>query len=303
MLDHVFGMLFLENKDTYKFTEFAIIKLTPPGIIHDFLSVFGRSSTFPPSAQYLLTTAIDTYRKCGASAEGGGWLKIARRARSYAINTNAKAILLMDERSAVYFRFSNTPDNEYDTVEYLVSTTRDNTSPLSMREMVAFVYWMSLMRNGVRMNDPKRGASETVVTTIPDVKRVLDHAPATHGHKRPRGIDADDTVHPKRKKQIGEAGQAPPVGVWSMVPRVTLVISYLQGEDGELIRRDGLPILDPDAHWSSDSPHRIPVRGVRIFRPPQTTSPYPSINSGIRVSLVVEKIITKNVAVLCTTLA
>lgn len=102
------------------------------------------------------------------------WVALTQQLRTYAQNSMAKDIIVMDEAAAIYFRFVDSPGDVYDNVEFLIvdSTCEGATasSPFSTRELVAFVCWRALVKKGVKFPDGVNGYNrETVVNRYPSI--------------------------------------------------------------------------------------------------------------------------------------
>lgn len=91
------------------------------------------------------------------------WVALTQQLRTYAQNSMAKDIIVMDEAAAIYFRFVDSPEDVYDNVEFLIvdSTCEGATasSPFSTRELVAFVCWRALVKKGITFPDGLSGCN------------------------------------------------------------------------------------------------------------------------------------------------
>lgn len=84
------------------------------------------------------------------------WTIVTRQLRKYAVATGALDVVVMDEATAIYFRFPPDPAADDHFNEYLVASLVDIPtvpSDLSMREIIAFMCWRALLGKGLYMRD------------------------------------------------------------------------------------------------------------------------------------------------------
>lgn len=84
------------------------------------------------------------------------WTIVTRQLRKYAVATGALDVLVMDEATAIYFRFPPDPAADDHFHEYLVASLVDIPtvpSDLSMREIIAFMCWRALLGKGAYIRD------------------------------------------------------------------------------------------------------------------------------------------------------
>lgn len=135
------------------------------------------------------------------------WVAITQQLRKYVINSLAKDIIVMDESAAIYFQFSDEPEDEYNNVEFLTADTTQTSplSPFSLRGLVAFVCWRALKKSGVKFTNSAPDGKAVQSTPVQDP----DSAPGPRKRSRSGGSGGgppDDNGNKKRTRQqtIGE---------------------------------------------------------------------------------------------------
>lgn len=206
----------------------------------------------------------------------------------------------MDNRSAFYFRFSDNPLDEYETVEYLFVNSDDTSVPgyrsaLSLREMVAFACWRSISRKGIPLtkfnerDPPKSEAapdlhSTTALTTILQLREKL----SSEGKSEP-GVETP-------QGDMGRSPEAPRFHGWVESADVTME----RVADPTLeANRETIPILGLSPGSTSSCPHHDRSRTPRQLQRPMTflrTRGFCGLDT--YTQLRVDKVVSRSVAVL-----
>lgn len=207
-------------------------------------------------------------------------------------------VIVLDERTAIYFRFPNPPVNELDDTTFLVATPDDvaGVPKLSMRELVVLVLLRALDEKGVKLCDSS-GPAGVQVGTSARYRDVLhdDHAP--RGSKRPSS-STGPRQQPKRGKTAANTDAAA-----DDTPVMTRWTGWILDSCVQLEFLPDLAPLRDDAPGSSGakSPdsgfHDGPSRKRRTFHAVPTTRDAAGRHT---TSLLVERIITDKAAVLRT---
>lgn len=211
---------------------------------------------------------------------------ITQQLRKYVINTAAPDIIIMDESTAIYFRFPVDATLELDDVLYVVATSSPsslNPNNITLRELVAFMCYRSLVRVGQSLRDFTDTASAPV---SPGCTATIGNSDAgSTPHKRP-APEEDQLMQPKRTKTEQshqghqEAEELVESYGWMVDQLVTLTLPHAT------VRTSRNPGFDESMHPSDDGP-----RNLRGYLPPlKATAP--------TATFCVTKIVTPNVAIL-----
>lgn len=211
----------------------------------------------------------------------------------------------MDEHTAICFRFHKTVVGETEAVSYLVATTAEYPSKsipgLSIRELVVFVLLRALDEKGVKLRDTQ---TTEALHPPPTYRNVLNNhtGPPNDGSgnnpKRP-GSPAGTRRRPNRGKPNGGEKSGPQHTMldqfdeWILDSSVQLEfiphVVPIHGADGD----SRTFTRSPDSGFHDEAP----TPGLRKFHAVPTTVDATGRHTA---SLVVERVITKNVALLAT---
>lgn len=232
---------------------------------------------------------------------------MTRQLRKYAHTTGVRDILVMDEHTAIYFEYPEAARKETEAVMYLVATTDPvagkGIPALSMRELVVFVLLRALDRKGVELCDtPSSGSAKTPVNDAPGYRDVLgDDAPgpppSNRTNKRRGPDDTARREQPKRGKTSnpGNTYQAFSEQFDGWVQDSTVELEFLPDIAPVRGEPSGSPSgRSPDSGFGRSSPSHQRPRKLRLIPTTITAS------GTTTTTLLVERVITKNVAVLTT---
>lgn len=121
------------------------------------------------------------------------WVAITSQLRKYSIQTCCRDILIMDERTAIYFQFGDDAMDVEEDIEYLVGSAAHQTT---MRQLVAFACWRGLKRK-VKLATFHTGQA-SMAASIVSYDPVLDNTP-----RAKRSPDAPDESQSKRPRRHG----------------------------------------------------------------------------------------------------
>lgn len=236
------------------------------------------------------------------------WKEVTRQLRKYAHTTGVRDILVMDEYTAIYFEYPEAADKEEEAVMYLVATTDPvagrSIPEMSMRELVVFVLLRALNRKDIKLCDTD--TSETAKTKVdnpPGYRDLLtdnfdaEPDPSNNDKKRRSGPGTNRREQPKRGKTShrGDTYQAfgEQFDGWVQDSIIELeFLSHVAPVRGEL--GDSYSAHSPDSGLGRSSPSHHQSRKLHLV--PTTINA-----AGNQTTvLVVEKAITKNVALLTT---
>lgn len=215
----------------------------------------------------------------------------------------------MDEHTAIYFEYPEAAHKETEAVMYLVATTDPvagrGIPEISMRELVVFVLLRALDRKGVELCDTLSSESaKTHVNNPPGYRDVLKDnsdggpgpGPSNNDKKRP-GPSTGRREQPKRGKtaNMSDTYQAFSEQFDGWVQDSSIELEFLshvapvRGEDC-----GSYSVHSPDSGFGRSSPSHQRPRKLRLV--PTTVN----AAGNQTTSLLVERLITKNVAVLTT---
>lgn len=125
---------------------------------------------------------------------------MASQMRKSAVQTRCRDVLVMDERTAIYFQFSEDLNDVEDDIEYLVGS---ESHPMTMRQLVAFACWRGLKRK-MKLANFSTQSLATSAALLPCT--VVDSAP--RGKRSPETMDGSQ---PKRSRHdsTGNGGRGP----------------------------------------------------------------------------------------------
>lgn len=225
------------------------------------------------------------------------WVALTQQLRTYAQNSMAKDIIVMDEAAAIYFRFVDSPEDVYDNVEFLIvdSTCEGATasSPFSTRELVAFVCWRALVKNGVKFPDGANVCnSETAMNRYqsileprrsPELRRQTFNNPREISHQSSSRVQTEK--HSESIKRF--AG-------WSVCHafELGLVSPFDHHADEEL---SGLPQLDVQLPFTSLGPGCDGIRSSSYYDSNRQARDFNQPPSG-RGMYIVENLFADHVA-------
>lgn len=228
------------------------------------------------------------------------WISVTRQLRNYAVNTGTRDGIVMDETTAIYFHFPAGGNEDFELHEYLVATIDDPpTVPtdLSLRELVAFMCWRSLLGKGVKFRDFTNCSTKD--------NRASDRAsqlPPPAPTKRPN--DEHGPGQPKRtRRDPGPSGttgrQQTMFSGWILNSSVTMDMlpQFPCGYECQLGRKRA-PSLDSGFGEPSSSPSHC-CRRPRTFHPSAASTEGDKYTAVFRI----ERIITDTVAMLSTEVA
>lgn len=231
------------------------------------------------------------------------WTRVTQQLRKYADATRVRHVIVLDEKSAIYFRFPANPSDELGFTTYLVATSDEivsvGLSPLSMRELVVLVLLRALDEKGVKLCDaPTTGTTLVHSSQYRDVlKESQDDDKPSDSRKRP-GSSTGTRQQPKRGKSAGNTERSEDVlthfGGWVVNSRVPL--EFLPDVAPMRTQPAGSHCpKSPDSgfHEGRSSPSHAPRR----FHAVPTTR---DAAGRVVTMLIVERVITDKAAVLKT---
>ncbi|KAL0630672.1 hypothetical protein Q9L58_010477 [Maublancomyces gigas] len=194
--DQVFG--YVRSNTGSDFTPSAIIELKAPNMVLGLLSVIG-IDLLPPNS-FLRLYDVENRHARRRTDPTADWAKITRQLRKYVIDSAALDIIVMDEGTAIYFTFPLDSTIDSDSVSYAVATSGPFSDPamavnplkLTLRELVAFMCFRSLVRVGIQPRDFTEGS--TTAVDAGDAPVFSD----SQSQKRPPPPDTSRRVQPKR---------------------------------------------------------------------------------------------------------
>lgn len=214
------------------------------------------------------------------------WTIVTRQLREYAVATGALDVLLMDQATAIYFRFPPDPAADDHFHEYLVASLVDMPtvpSDLSMREIIAFLCWRALLGKGAYIRDFGNPTTEGIGERIGESDsggRITSQPPPST--KRPHESSGVRT-QPKRSRRDNGGGSANQVAMFN---RWTLNSSVTMKNVPEFPNR---PVT-----FEMTVRSRRPSRNRTLYNYLEYTNYGPTINR----EFTIEHIITDTVAVL-----